>query len=174
MKPLHILIGLFCLPGILLAAGGGDGTGETDIVQRTVNFFIFAGIIYYLVADVVKRFFTGRTQSIADDLDKVQERLRESKRVKDQAEAKVMQAKKTAEEVIATAKKEAVILSDKIKDDSEREIENMARLQQENMELEKRKAEREVAEEALEELFEDSAMNISEDSLSQIILKKVA
>ena len=50
---------------------------ETDIIQRTVNFLIFAGIVYYLIAEPVKAYFTGRTQGIADELEKVQNRLKE-------------------------------------------------------------------------------------------------
>ena len=49
-----------------------------DIVQRTVNFIIFAGILWYLLADKIKAFFADRTLSIQAELDKVQDTLKAS------------------------------------------------------------------------------------------------
>jgi F-type H+-transporting ATPase subunit b len=50
----------------------------TDIVQRTVNFILFVGLIWYMVAEPVKNYFTSRSKSIADDLKRVQDKLNES------------------------------------------------------------------------------------------------
>ena len=49
-----LLLGLALVPVALFA---NEGAKETDIVQRTVNFIIFAGILWYLLADKIKAFF---------------------------------------------------------------------------------------------------------------------
>jgi F-type H+-transporting ATPase subunit b len=76
---------LFVTASLFASEHAADG--GTDIVQRTVNFVIFAGILWYLLAEPVKNYFGGRSQGIADELQKVQERLRESKQAKEAAEA---------------------------------------------------------------------------------------
>ncbi len=79
--------------------------GSTDIVQRTVNFLVFAGILYYLLAEPIKNYFGGRSAGIANELEKVQERLRESKRLKEAAELKIEEAKRFVNELIEMTQK---------------------------------------------------------------------
>lgn len=70
-----LLLGLALAPVALFANSQG---AETDIVQRTVNFLIFAGILWYLLADKIKAFFAERSLSIQAELDKVQDTLKAS------------------------------------------------------------------------------------------------
>jgi len=79
--------------------------GSTDIVQRTVNFLIFAGILFYVLAEPLKNYFSGRSAGIADELEKVQERLRESKRLKDAAEHMIEEAERFAADLAESSKK---------------------------------------------------------------------
>jgi F-type H+-transporting ATPase subunit b len=155
-----------------LFASGGNG--ETDIIPRAVNFLIFAGILYYLIADKVKAAFTGRIEGIKGDMDKVQVLLKESKKKKEDAQAKVEKAKKIAEDLIVSANKEAKSISEKIDQNVKTEIENLAKHQTESMELEKRKVVKSVAQEVIEELLKDDAINISNEQIVDIIKKKVA
>ena len=48
------------IPTVLLAAG----EGETDIVERTINFVIYIAILYYLAADKIKAIFVARQESL--------------------------------------------------------------------------------------------------------------
>ena len=57
-----LLLGLALAPMALFAQEGAET--DYDIVQRTVNFIIFAGILWYLLADKIKAFFADRTLSI--------------------------------------------------------------------------------------------------------------
>ena len=100
-----------------LFASEAAGEGGTDIVQRTVNFVIFAGIIWYLLAEPVKNYFGGRSQGIADELQKVQDRLKESKQAKEAAEAKIVDANKLAEEIVGLTLLEAQELKTILKDE---------------------------------------------------------
>ena len=70
-----LLLGLVALAPVALFASEGAETNY-DIVQRTVNFIIFAAILWYLLADKIKAFLANRTLSIQSELDKVQETLK--------------------------------------------------------------------------------------------------
>ena len=95
---------LFALSVVVpLSLFASDANVETDILERTVNFFIFAAIIYYLLADKARTFFTDRTKSIQADLDKVEELLEASKKSVADAKLEIENAKKIANELIESA-----------------------------------------------------------------------
>ncbi len=146
----------------------------TDIVQRTVNFVIFAGILWYLLAEPVKNFFGGRSQDIADELQKVQDRLNESKQTKEAAKAKVSEAEKLAEEIIATASKEGKILNEKILKQCDTDLEMMSKQGGAGMELEQRKMIRNLVEEIMDDVLAQESSALDKDAMAGIIMKKVA
>ncbi len=148
--------------------------GGTDIVQRTVNFVIFAGILWYLLAEPVKNYFGGRSQGIADELQKVQDRLRESKQAKEAAEAKVIEANKLAEEIIATASKEGKVLNEKILKQCDVDVENMQKQNVAVMELEQRKMVRQLVDEIMNEVLTQESSSLDKEAMANIIMKKVA
>jgi len=147
---------------------------ETDIIQRTVNFLIFAGIVYYLIAEPVKAYFTGRTQGIADELEKVQNRLKESKAAKEAANAKIDEAKTLAEEIMSSCKKENVIINEKMAAQLEFDLSNLEKQQSDVMELDKRQMVRQVVEEVLADALSQDNSGLDKDAFADIILKKVA
>ncbi|MEE8588738.1 MAG: F0F1 ATP synthase subunit B [Sulfurimonadaceae bacterium] len=157
-----------------LFASEAAGEGGTDIVQRTVNFVIFAGIIYYLLAEPVKNYFSGRSQGIADELQKVQDRLRESKQAKEDAEAKIIDANKLAEEIVAMASKEGKILNEKILKQCDADLENMSKQGGAGMELEQRKMVRDLVDEILSDVLAQESSALDKDAMANIIMKKVA
>ena len=101
---IKLLIAMIMVSTYALASGGAE-SGSTDIVQRTVNFLIFAGILYYLLAEPIKNYFSGRIKGIADDLEKVQQKLLEAKESKKVAQKKLADAKKFATDLMETSKK---------------------------------------------------------------------
>lgn len=167
-----ILFTLLIMSGYAFASGGGEG--GTDIVQRTLNFLIFAGILYWLLAEPIKGFFTGRSQSIADELDKVQERLRESKRAKEAAEQKIEEARKFAEDLMESAKKENKLVNDKIMLQCETELENVQKQAVSLMNMEQRRMVREVVDEVMHDVLAQDNAAFDKDAMAQIIMKKVA
>ena len=171
MKKLFI-IG-FALSTIAFASSSSDG-GEIDIVPRTINFLIFVGIIYYLLADKAKVFFSERRNNIAKELNKVQDLIKESKKAKDEAELNVKESFKKAEDIIETAKKETEALIIKIDKMANNDIKNLIKQNQENMELERRKIKQIVVDEVLREIFRDGGLKIDEKEFVNIIMKKVA
>lgn len=157
-----------------LFGSGAAAEGSTDIVQRTVNFLIFAGILFYILAEPLKNYFSGRSTGIADELEKVQERLRESKRLKDAAEHKIEEAERFASELAESSKKENKILSDKILTQCEQELEIIAKQSVSLMELDKRKMVRDVVSDVMSDVMQNSGEALGKEAMTEILKKKVA
>lgn len=170
----HIFLMAFFAAATFAAEHAEAAGSETDIVQRTVNFLIFAGIVYYLIAEPVKGYFTGRTQGIADELEKVQNRLKETKAAKEAANAKIDEAKTLAEEIMSSCKKENKIINEKMASQLETDLTNLEKQQNDIMELEKRKMVRLVVEEVLSEALGQESSGLDKGTFADIILKKVA
>ncbi|NPA66239.1 MAG: F0F1 ATP synthase subunit B [Epsilonproteobacteria bacterium] len=168
-----IVITVLALSSLVFASNGASGA-ETDIVQRTVNFLLFAGIMWYLLAKPVKEYFTGRSQSIANELQSVQDKLNESVKKKKDALAKIEEAEKQAAEILAIAKKESVLLNDSIMKQCEMDLENLEKSHEAKLELAQRKMVNSVVEEIVSELVEESSKEFSKDAMVNVILKKVA
>lgn len=167
-----ILVLLLSLSSVALASGA-EGTG-TDIVQRTVNFLLFAGILWYLLAEPIKDYFTSRSQGISDELKKVQEKLNETLALKKEALSKISEAEKFAEELEVSSKKENKIINDNIMMQCESDLENLVKAQASLTDFEQRKMVREVVEEVINEVLSQSSEAFDKKAMAEVILKKVA
>ena len=147
---------------------------QTDILPRTVNFLIFIAIIYYLLADKLKEFFTGRTASIQAELDEVQSTLEESEKKVQEAKAELEKAKLVAQELVSDAQGDIDVIKNKINTSCESEISYLEKSFNEKTELEAKKANKAIVNEVLESLFNDSDVTMSQENLSKVILKKAA
>jgi F-type H+-transporting ATPase subunit b len=168
-----ILLPLLFVSASLFASEHAADAG-TDIVQRTVNFVIFAGILWYLLAEPVKNYFGGRSKSIADELQKVQDRLRESKQAKEVAEAKITEATNLAEEIMKAASKEGKILNEKILKQCDADIENLQKQSAALMALEQRKMVRELVDEIMDDVLTQESSALDKEAMAGILMKKVA
>ena len=167
-----LLLGLALAPVALFASS--EGAVETDIVQRTVNFIIFAGILWYLLADKIKAFFAERSLSIQAELDKVQDTLKASQdKVKD-AQKKLEEAKKLATEIVEGAKADIDSVKQKVATAVDTDIANLNKNLEEMMKVETSKAKKEVVTEVLEELLSSENIKLTQQELANIVLKKVA
>lgn len=166
----RILVFMLMISSYALAS---ENTG-TDIVQRTVNFLLFAGLIWYLVAEPVKSYFASRSQGIADEMKKVQEKLKETASLKKDALAKVSAAEKFAQDLAVSSKKENKIVNDSIIMQCDSDIESMIKQQASLMEFEQRKMVRTVVEDTLKEVLEQSDDSFDKEAMANVILKKVA
>ena len=167
-----IILSVLMLSAFLFGSEGVEGS--TDIIQRTVNFLIFAGILVYVLAEPLKNYFGGRSQAIAQELDKVQERMRESKRLKEVAEQKVEDAHRFAAELSETSKKENKIVSEKILLQCESDLKVLQKQNEALMDLEKRKMVRDTVTEVMEGVMADSTNSLGKDAMTEILKKKVA
>lgn len=146
----------------------------TDIVQRTVNFVLFAALVWYLVAEPVKNYFTSRSQGISDELKKVQDKLNETIALKKEALAKISEAEKFAEELAASSKKENKMINDSIMAQCEADLEILSKQASTVKEFEQRKMVRNVVEETLDKVLAQSSDDFDKEAMANVILKKVA
>lgn len=167
----RILVTLLAVSTVALAS---DAEHATDIVQRTVNFLLFAGLVWYLIAEPVKNYFNSRTQGISDELKKVQDKLNETIALKKEALAKISDAEKFAEELTVSSKKENKIINDNIMAQCEVELENLAKQHASLSDFEQRKMVRNVVEDVLNEVLSQSADSFDKKAMANVILKKVA
>ena len=170
MKKRWLFILAIFLPVILFA---GDDT-QTDIVPRTVNFLIFLAIIYYLLADKLKTFFNDRSKSIQSQLDEVQMKLEESKRKMELAKAELEHSKLIANNLVKDSLSEVASIKAKIEAMYTNDMNILSKNYDAKIELEARKAKKEITNEILDELFSDNNITITKDNLQNNILKKVA
>jgi len=170
MKKILLVLSVF----VPLALFASDSNVQTDILERTVNFFIFVAILYYLLADKLKAFFVDRTKSIQSDLDKVQDMLKASEKKVADAKQEVENAKQVANELITSANEDVEAIKTKVENAVEQEIAFLSKNFDEKIKLEQRKVKREVVKNILNQLLSDDNIALSQDELTNIVLKKVA
>ncbi len=178
-----ILLSLLVVPAALLASGGHDGevtryfvqTGrESDFWPRAFNFVIFASLLYYLIANPVKEFFKGRSEGIAAQLNEIEEKLQAAKDEKKEAQNRLKESEKKAEEILVDAKSEATLLAEKIAIANAEELILLEKQLAEKIALDERKSAREVIDEVLSENITNDDIMIDEAKVVEIISKKVA
>jgi len=174
VKRLFTITLLVVTPLALFANSAAHGEVETDILQRTVNFLIFAAIVYYLLADKLKAFFSDRTQSIQAELDKVQDMLKASESKINDAKTELENAEKIAQELVASANADIESIKSKIEASVEQEIANLSKSFDEKTELERRRVKKEVVQNILDQLMSDKNIALSNEDLAKVVLKKVA
>ena len=168
----RILVLMLSVSTIALASDAGNG--GTDIVQRTVNFVLFAGLIWYLVAEPAKSYFASRSEGIADDLKRVQDKLNESVTLKKEALAKISEAEKFAEELAVSSKKENKIINDNMMVQCDTELEVLGKQHISATEFEQRNMVRAVVESVVAETLSQSGNSFDKEAMANVILKKVA
>ncbi|PID48265.1 MAG: F0F1 ATP synthase subunit B [Proteobacteria bacterium] len=165
---------MFCLfvPLALFASSGG-GT-DYDIVERTINFLIFFGILFYLISNQVKTAYKERIASIANRLESVQVALKNSEQKKETAKKKLEKAKKDAKDLLITSQKEVEILVDKLNENVQSDVANLEKSYKDRMSIEERHMKRKVISEILDEMFDGKSLAVDRKEFVNIILKKVA
>jgi len=177
-----ILLSLLVVPAVLLASGGDAESSryfaqtgrETDFLPRVFNFVIFASLLYYLIANPIKSFFKGRSSDIAGQLNEIEEKLQAAKDEKKEAQNRLKESEKKAEEILVDAKAEAVLLAEKIATANEEELVLLEKQLAEKIALEERKSAREVIDEVLSENITNDDIMLDEAKVVEIISKKVA
>ncbi|MCO4845909.1 MAG: F0F1 ATP synthase subunit B [Sulfurovum sp.] len=177
-----VLLSLLMVPAILLASGGDAEstryfaqTGrETDFWPRVVNFTIFAALLYYLLANPIKNFFKGRSEGIAAQLNEIEKKLQAAKDEKKEAQNRLDESEKRAEEILTDAKAEAVLLADKIATANQNDLVTLDKQLEEKMSLEERRSAREAIDEILSENITRDDIMLDEAKVVEIISKKVA
>ena len=177
-------IAVALLPLALLASGAEGSvevssyfkqTGrETDFLPRVVNFFIFFGLLAYLLAKPIKEFFVSRRKAIAHKLQEKERLLQEAKEKKVEAQKQLEESKKRAKEILADAELEASVLAKKIEESTQQEIEILIKQFEEQMKLEKIKVVRKTVRGVFKESITPDDIPLDAGRIIDIISKKVA
>ncbi|WP_457605661.1 F0F1 ATP synthase subunit B family protein [Nitratifractor sp.] len=177
-----LLVAALAVPALLAAGGHGEEASqylrvagrETDFVPRIFNFLIFAGLVYYLIAEPVRNFFKGRQEAIASKLEEIERRLQEAKEARRAAEQALAESEKKAEEILKDARKEIEVLTERYREMGAKERESLERIFRERMELEERKMKRETIVALLDENISSDDIPLSAGQVVDILEKKVA
>ncbi len=181
-KSIKILFFALAVPAFALIAGEGEATShyatiagrETDFVPRLFNFIIFAGLVYYLVADMIRNFFQERKDKIASQLSEIETHLQEAKSAKKRAEQTLAESEKKAQEILEDAKKEALLLSTRYKELGEKEEISLENQYKERMDMQKRKMQRELIVSLLDENINSDDIPLSGTQIINNLAKEVA
>ena len=168
----RILVLILTMSTFALASSAEHAS--TDIIQRTVNFLLFAGLVWYLVAEPIKEYFSSRTQGISDELKKVQDKLNETISLKKEALSKISEAEKFADELAVSSKKENKIINDNMMTQCDVELEVLTKQNASLIEFEERKMVRNVVENIVNEVLNASDNSFDKKAMANVILKKVA
>ena len=171
------LLATILIPSLVLGSGAEHHEvtmTNSDFFYRVFNFSIFAGLLYYLAANPIKAFFTGRTEGIANQLKEIEEKLQASKNDRLAAEENLLNAEKKAKEIVGDAGTEAKVLSANIAEKNENALILLAKQSEEKEALEVKKATRDTIDSILNGGFENSDVNIDEAKVVSLISKKVA
>ena len=181
-KKTILTLAALSVPALLLASGHGEGashyeaiTGRSsDFLPRIFNFAIFAGLLYYLIAEPVRNFFASRREKIAGQLKEIEQRLQEAKEARKSAEQALAESEKKAKEILEDARKEAALLEERYREQGLRELEALERQYEERMELEERKMQRETITQLLDENIKTEDIPLSGAQIVDALAKKVA
>ena len=158
----------------LLAFGAKDGAPDYDILARTFNFVLFAGILYYFIKNPIKNAYKGRIEAIEKKMTQSRNKILEAQRKEEEARAKAEKMKIQAAEFIENGKVEAKLLKEKIERDAEAAIRILNESFAEQKEFARRDSVRKTVASVLDNAFSDKDIAVSEQALVDIIKKKVS
>lgn len=166
------------------AAGGGHGgiSAEKmqDLLWRTVNFVVFAGILIYLVAKPAKNFFAQRTQDVATNLEEMAAKQAEFEAAVAAAEARLAAVAKERQSVIQQFMAEGEMEKAKILDKANLVAARIKEMAAFTIEQETKKAAQSLKEEVVglatqmaTDMIKEKATYADQQGLVEEYLKKV-
>lgn len=173
------------LAGVAAAseAAGGHGISAAkmdDLLWRTVNFVVFAGILIYLVAKPAKNFFAKRTQDVARSLEEMAAKQAEFEAAVAAAEARLAAVAKERQGVIQQFIAEGEMEKAKILDKANQVAARIKEMAAFTIEQETKKAAQSLKEEVVglatqmaTDMIKEKATYADQQGLVEEYLKKV-
>ncbi|MDP2045177.1 MAG: hypothetical protein Q8L00_03075 [Deltaproteobacteria bacterium] len=165
------------------AAGGHGGISAEklqDLLWRTVNFVVFAGILIYLVAKPAKNFFAQRTQDVATSLEEMAAKQAEFEAAVAAAEARLAAVAKERQGVIQQFIAEGEMEKAKILDKANQVAARIKEMAAFTIEQETKKAAQSLKEEVVglatqmaTDMIKEKATYADQQGLVEEYLKKV-
>lgn len=167
----------FVLPVIAMASGAEHhevSMSNSDFWYRVLNFSIFAGLLYYLLANPVKVFFKGRQEGIAKKFKEIEEKLNASKEAAKVAEENLVASQTKADELKADSVSEGTILAENIAKKNADTLASMDKQSVEKMEHESKKMAKNTIDTILKDALSTDDIAIDESKVVSLVSKKVA
>jgi len=162
------------------AAGGISAEKMQDLLWRTVNFVVFAGILIYLVAKPAKKFFAQRTQDVATNLEEMAAKQAEFEAAVAAAEARLAAVAKERQNVIQQFMAEGEMEKAKILDKANLVAARIKEMAAFTIEQETKKAAQSLKEEVVglatqmaTDMIKEKATYTDQQGLVEEYLKKV-
>jgi len=177
IKNIALVATALLLPSLVLASGSGHDEvtlWESDFKYRVLNFSVFMGILYYLVANPIKAFFVGRTEGIANQLEEIEEKLQASKNERLAAEENLLKAEKKAKEIISDAGNEAKVIADNIAEKNSVGLALLEKQTDEKLALASKKATETTIANLLNDGFDNTDITVDEAKVVSLVSGKVA
>lgn len=164
----------FIAGALIMFAMMSEAGSETDIVARTVNFLLFAVILWLLIASPVRRFFEGRSAEIADQLNRVQDRLNETREQKETARKRVDEARVFADELATATQRETELLAKQIMEVCESDLVQLEKQAEDKKALAHRRMVNDVVTAIIDEALEGGIQSLDQKKMAEIVTRKAA
>ncbi|WRF69722.1 F0F1 ATP synthase subunit B [Helicobacter pylori] len=155
-----------------LCATGLD-ISQTDIIERSLNFLLFAGILWYFLAKKMRSFLRSKSLEISKRLEEIQAQLKVSKENKKKLLKELEQAKEKAELIISDANKEAYTITQKYELQTKIDVENLIKNSKALMDLEVKKIKRELVESVFKDLRESKKVPFNAQDCVNILKQRL-
>ncbi|WP_121280368.1 F0F1 ATP synthase subunit B [Helicobacter pylori] len=155
-----------------LCATGLD-ISQTDIIERSLNFLLFAGILWYFLAKKLRSFLRSKSLEISKRLEEIQVQLKVSKENKKKLLKELEQAKEKAELIISDANKEAYTITQKYELQTKMDVENLIKNSKALMDLEVKKIKRELVESVFKDLRESKKVSFNTQDCVNILKQRL-
>lgn len=155
-----------------LCATGLD-ISQTDIIERSLNFLLFVGILWYFLAKKLRAFLHSKSLEISKRLEEIQAQLKVSKENKKKLLKELEQAKEKAELIISDANKEAYTITQKYELQTKMDVENLIKNSKALMDLEVKKIKRELVESVFKDLRESKKVSFNTQDCVNILKQRL-
>lgn len=155
-----------------LCATGLD-ISQTDIIERSLNFLLFVGILWYFLAKKLRSFLRSKSLEISKRLEEIQAQLKVSKENKKKLLKELEQAKEKAELIISDANKEAYTITQKYELQTKMDVENLIKNSKALMDLEVKKIKRELVESVFKDLRESKKVSFNTQDCVNILKQRL-
>ncbi|OOQ08468.1 ATP F0F1 synthase subunit B [Helicobacter pylori] len=155
-----------------LCATGLD-ISQTDIIERSLNFLLFVGILWYFLAKRLRSFLHSKSLEISKRLEEIQAQLKVSKENKKKLLKELEQAKEKAELIISDANKEAYTIAQKYELQTKIDVENLIKNSKALMDLEVKKIKRELVESVFKDLRESKKVSFNTQDCVNILKQRL-
>ncbi|CAA6801435.1 MAG: Unknown protein [uncultured Campylobacterales bacterium] len=162
---------LLCLPLVSILAY--DKVSDTDIVARTINFTIFATIMYKLISGPLKSFLKDRQDAIANEFTDYEDRYTLLKRQFQKAKDKHSNLSLKSKEIVELAKQEAKEIEESSLLNLKTSMKNLEVDNQNYLINRKKSLKKEIINEIVEDVFKSDKLDLKVPDFVSIIEKKV-